>query len=297
MAMVDAHQVDAVELDLKDEGGVVGYDSKVPLAQQIGAVQTSYDLGQAVATLHAKGVRVIGRIVAFRDPVLAKAAWADGHHDWVVQTPQGRPLGAYGGFTNPASADVRAYNVALAEEAAERGVDEVLWDYARRPEGPISSMVLPGLTGPPADAVVALLTEGQAVLRPHGVLQGVSVFGIAATRPDQVAQDVPAIAAHVDYIAPMLYPSHWNKGEYGVADPNRQPYDIIKASLADFQKDVQAAGTPLSPWLQDFSEGVPYGEAEVRAQIQAARDLGVTDWLLWNAGSVYTASALDPLTP
>jgi hypothetical protein len=292
--LIDAHLINALELDLKDESGIVGYDSKVPLADEIGAVQASYTLRTTVADLHSQGIRVIGRIVAFRDPVLAKAAWKQGHQDWVVQNTSGQPLNAYGGFTNFANPDVQAYNLAIADEAARAGVDEILWDYVRRPEGPSDSMVFPGLTGTVDAAITGFLTKGQEMLRPLKTLQGASVFGIAATRPDQVGQNVPDIAAHTDYIAPMLYPSHWNKGEYGVADPNRQPYDIVKASLADFVSEVAPTGRAVAPWLQDFDDGVPYGVPQVDAQIQAAKELGVDSWLLWNPNTQYTEAALSP---
>ena len=82
-------------------------------------------------------------------------------------------------------------------------------------------------------------------------------------------------------------------GEYGVANPNKQPYDIVKATLADFQAKMAGTGARLVPWLQDFSLGHTYGPAEVRAQVDAAASLGVTDWLLWNAGAVYTPGGLD----
>jgi hypothetical protein len=125
------------------------------------------------------------------------------------------------------------------------------------------------------------------------VYQGASVFGIAADRPDAVGQDIPRIARHVDYVAPMVYPSHWVNGEYNVANPNKQPYDIVKASLADFQAKMAGTGARLMPWLQDFSLGQTYGPAEVKAQMDAAASLGVSDWLLWNPGVTYTRGALD----
>jgi hypothetical protein len=178
-------------------------------------------------------------------------------------------------------------------------VDEILWDYVRRPEGPIGSMVFPGIASADENvtsSIVEFLTKGQTMLRPLHTLQGASVFGIAATRPSQVGQDVSAIAMHTDYVAPMLYPSHWNNGEYGVADPTRQPYDIVKASLADFQTAVAPTGRPLVPWLEDFSDkGVTYGDQQVQDQIRAADELGVPNWLLWNADTVYTQTALTPI--
>lgn len=297
LAMVDAGLVSAVQLDLKDEGGVIGFDSRHPLANQIGAVIPEYKLRETVADLKRRGVRVIGRVVAFRDAPLARWAWNNGRRDWVVQTPGGKMLEAYGGFTNPAHAEVHRYNLEIALEAADAGVDDIMWDYVRRPEGDPATMVIPGVPGivdSSSTAVVNFLATTHAALRERCVYQGAAVFGIAADRPDAVGQDIPRMARHVEYLAPMLYPSHWVPGEYGVTNPNKQPYDIIKATLADFQAKTAGTGVALVPWLQDFSLGHPYGPAEVRAQMDAAASLGVADWLLWNAGATYTVGALDP---
>ncbi len=293
LALIDAGLVSAVQLDLKDEGGIIGFDSRNGLGNRIGAVRPEYKLKETVAELKRRGVRVIGRIVAFRDGPLAKWAWENGRREWVVQTPGGKMLDSYGGFTNIGHPDVHRYNLDVALEAAEAGVDDILWDYVRRPEGDPASMVIPGVDNS-SNAIVGFLGMTGAALRERCVYQGASVFGIAADRPDAVGQDIPRIARHVDYVAPMLYPSHWVPGEYGVANPNKQPYDIIKATLADFQAKTAGTGVALVPWLQDFSYGHPYGPAEVRAQIDAAASLGVRDWLLWNSGASYTAGALDP---
>lgn len=296
LALIDAGLVSAVQLDLKDEGGIVGFDSRHPLANQIGAVLPEYNLRQTVADLKGRGVRVIGRIVAFRDAPLVRWAWNNGHRDWVVQAPNGRTLDAYGGFSNPVHPEVHRYNIELALEAADAGVDDIMWDYVRRPEGDPATMVIPGipeLVDSSSTGVVNFLATAHAALRQRCVYQGAAVFGIAADRPDAVGQDIPRIARHVEYLSPMVYPSHWVPGEYGVANPNRQPFDIVKVTLADFQAKVAGTGVRLMPWLQDFSMGHPYGPAEVRAQIDGAASIGIPDWLLWNAGVIYTAGALD----
>ena len=89
-------------------------------------------------------------------------------------------------------------------------------------------MRFPGLKGSPSAAIVGFLRETRRALRPYKTMLGASVFGIAATRPDQVAQDVPAMARQVDYIAPLVYPSHWGRGEYNVSDPNAEPFAIVE---------------------------------------------------------------------
>lgn len=290
-------RIDTIELDVKDESGVVGYDSRVPLARRTGAAKGYYDAREVIDKLHAMDVRVVGRIVAFRDPRLGRWAWRHGHRDWVIQTPGGGPYGGkYGAysFTNPFSAQVRAYNIALATEAARLGFDDVLYDYVRRPDGKLGNLRFPGRKGSPEAAIAGFMRETREAVRAEGAFLGASVYGIAATRPTEIAQDIPAMAESADYIAPMVYPSHWGPGEYGVANPNRSPYPIVRRSLADFQRLVRGSDTQIMPWLQDFSLGVTYGPRQVSAQIRAARDAGTDSFLLWNAAARYTRSALPP---
>ena len=61
----------------------------------------------------------------------------------------------------------------------------------------------------------------------------------------------------------------------------------MKRSLADFRAAVAGTGARLVPWLQDFSLGVTYGPAQVKAQIAAARADGIDEFLLWDAEATY----------
>lgn len=294
--LITNNKITAVQLDLKDERGLIGYTSSVPLAQQIGASQGLFALDTAIDELHALGVRVIGRIVAFRDPALGRYAVRSGNTDWVLQNQNGNPLPTRygtGAFTNFSNDVVRQYNLDIAREAAEAGIDDVLWDYMRRPEGDFSAMVVPGFEGTdPSPVIVSFLAEAGQELRAYQVYHGVSVFGIAARRGIDIAQDIRAISDHVDYVSPMLYPSHWGNGEYGVEKPESQPYDIIRASLEDFQRVLEGTSTMIVPWLQDFSIRVSYGPDEVEAQINAAADAGISNWLLWDPTVTYTVAGI-----
>jgi hypothetical protein len=297
--LIDQGRINAVEIDLKDESGTVGWNAPVPLAHRIGAVKPTVDLPEAIAFLHRKRMRVIGRLVCFRDPILADAAWRAGRHDEVIQTPDGQKYGGYGGFTNFANPAVRRYQIAIAAAAAKAGIDDVLYDYVRRPDGPLPTMVFPGLKDTPEESIASFLAETRTALKPYDTYLGASVFGVAATRPTEVAQNIPMMASHVDYISAMVYPSHWAPGEYGVPNPNGQPYEIVQRSLEDFQRDVRGTGARIVPWLQDFTLGSPtYGPQQVQEEIRGARDAGVDEYLLWDPAVTYTATALptDALT-
>ena len=297
--MLEAGLIDAVEIDIKDEIGDVGWDTEIDLADASGAedFNRNFDMAAAIETIHSYDARVIGRLVVYRDSRLAKWAWTNGRADMVIQATDGTPYqGRYGdyAFTNFANPDVQQYNLDIALEAADLGFDDILYDYIRRPDGTIDKLVIPGLGDrTPEEAVVEVMATAYPLLRERGLWVGASVFGIAIDRPTQMAQDIPLMAPHVDYIAPMVYPNHWNLGEYDVPDPEKAPYDIVQRSLTLYHEVLEPTGTALMPWLQNFGG---YGEAEIRAQIDATEDVtGERSFLLWCSCAEYTRAALDPI--
>ncbi len=304
LRMAEEGRINTVVLDLKDESGRVSYRSGLTRVNDIGANAIipgagQYDLVSAVNRLHERGIRVMGRIVAFRDPFLTRSSINANRLDEVVQTASGDPYdSAYGAFANPLSSSVQNYLLDLVREAADAGVDDILFDYLRRPEGALSEMRFVGLEQPSAGALEKAIVEfvQRAAKRLEGTKTrlGVSVFGIAAKYPEQIGQDIRALARTVDYIAPMVYPSHWRSGNYNVVDPANAPYEIVSRSLKDFNLQMQGTDAAMMPWLQDFSlaPGRRYGAEEVRAQITAAREQNSTGFLLWDSKVTYTEEGI-----
>ncbi len=91
----------------------------------------------------------------------------------------------------------------------------------------------------------------------------------------------------------MVYPSHFNPGEYGLADPNANPGQTVTDALLYFEAAMRGSGARLVPWLQDFSLGRTYTTADLQAQVDAARSLDTRGFLLWNPVGLYTAKALS----
>ena len=169
LSLIEQGKINAVQLDLKDESGVIGWDAAVPLARKAGAVRDTFDLEAAVEQLHAKGrardrpPRRVPRPDSLRVGVEAEEA-----RRWSSRRPAASPYsGGYGGFTNFANEDVRAYNVAVAVAAAKLGVDDILYDYVRRPDGPLDTMVFPGLSGSATDSITGFMRESRVALAPH----------------------------------------------------------------------------------------------------------------------------------
>jgi hypothetical protein len=133
-------------------------------------------------------------------------------------------------------------------------------------------------------------------LKPLGVVLSADVFGLTASDQGSmgIGQNVAGMAQYLDYICPMVYPSHYNTGEYDIGNPEANPHDTVYHSLVDFQACLEGANCKLRPWLQDFSLSLDYGVTEVLSQINACYELGINEWLLWDPHCTFTEGAIQP---
>ena len=286
--------LNTVELDVKDENGRVGFvPSAVPLARRTGAAAPYYKATRAARLAHAKGIYLIGRVVTFEDPVLSEK-----RPQLAIRTSDGSLWRNNSGlgWTNPYDKRVWKYNVDLAVAAAKAGFDEIQFDYVRFPsDGDLSLIRYPGVHSQPMSwTIPAFVQYAASRLHPLGVHVSVDVFGLAATHDLGIGQLPRRISRYVDAVYPMVYPSHYNPGEYNLPDPNAVPGETVSHSLLDFQTALEGRKARLTPWLQDFSLGRTYTLDDVRAQVQAARLRHADGFLLWNAVGLYDTPALQP---
>jgi hypothetical protein len=284
----------AIELDVKDEDGQVGFAVRsVPLAKRIGAAQSFYSAREAARLVHSKGLYLIGRVVVFEDPILAR-----GRPDLAVRRSDGSVwLDSAGlGWANPYDKRVWDYNIAIAAAAAKNGFDEIMFDYVRFPsDGDVENAVYGRTRGlAKNDAVPAFLQYAARRLEPLGVRVSAAVFGLSAARDMGIGQIPRRIAKHVHAIYAMTYPSLFGSGELGLADPSAAPGATVSRALKRFKRALEGRSALLLPWVQDFSFTTTYGKDEVRAQIYSARIAGAKGYLLWNARGEYTSGTLTP---
>ena len=219
--------LNAIELDVKDENGEVGFPVNVPLAKKVGSARPYYDAQRVVAKIHAAGLYLIGRVVTFEDPVLSTGApqlairRADGSR-WVNSAGLG--------WTNPYDKRVWKYNVDIAAQAAKLGFDEIQFDYVRFPsDGDLSQIRYPGVHAQPMGWTIPMFAKyASSRLKPLGVRVSVDVFGLSATRNLGIGQFPRRIAPYVDAIYPMVYPSHYVSGEYNIIDPDSRPGTTVR---------------------------------------------------------------------
>ncbi len=199
------------------------------------------------------------------------------------------------------------YAAQVAAEAVLMGFREIQFDYVRFPDEPAHRMQRAVFTARrPGDTQRAAIRRHVAMLKQRvgalGVPFTLDVFGLTTSAEGGmgIGQYWDDLAQLADVLLPMVYPSHYPRGAYGIPYPNAEPYAVVRRALEDgLRRNSQLTGAArIRPYLQAFTLRRPrYSAAEVRAQIQAVEDLGLTGWVLWNARGVYPAAALRPAWP
>lgn len=301
LAIVKATEINSLVIDVKDDRGWVGWPSDIAVVHNVGADQTIpwQDPQILMDYLKKENIYTIARIVAFKDPTFSV-----NQPDHSIQLSSGGVYTDKSGFTwvNPFDEYVWNYQIAVAQEAALRGFDEIQYDYVRFPDNakyynPITTF--PGRNDRDKDeAIEQFLQKAKAALEPYKVHLSADVFGVIThswdDQPDDIGQTWIKIAPTVDYVSPMVYPSHYGKGFYGFDVPDAHPYEVVKDALQDAIERNAALTNPaiIRPWLQGFTASwvkgyITYDETAIQDQILAAKALGIDQYIIWQSSNIY----------
>jgi hypothetical protein len=292
--MADETEINALVIDMKDEFGLNYKPSNPEFARNAGTSGTVKNLPALLDTLRAHHILPIARLVVFKDSVTARV-----HPEWTIRQKDNSTWRDKKGlaWVNPYHHELWDYNIGIAEELAKMGFGEVQFDYIRFPEPypSLPTQVFPdnkGVAKP--DVLAAFLKDANARLDKLGVRTTADIFGLVTTvgGPLEVGQWWEKISPSVDVVLPMVYPSHYPRGDLGLAVPNAEPYKVLNISLSRAKQRDQKLGITtqehVRPWLQAFTLGKPpYGPAEIEAQKKGTYDAGYDGWVLWSPGSKY----------
>jgi len=296
-------------IDVKDDTGNITMKLNTGNKQVDKNTLDIVDGKKLLKKLHDNNIYPIARIVTFKDTKLANE-----HPEWTFKNSDGSVWtnGKGDSFVNPFMKEVWKYDIDVAKAAAKAGFQDIQFDYVRFPEGfenqadsltynkgeYKNSQMSSG--DQRVDTITKFLEYANKELKPMGVNVSADVFGYSALVENApgIGQSFPKISKNVDAISSMIYPSHWSSGDFGLQAPDTEPYKTVNRYIQKENSLLDTLGKdkPISrPWIQDFTASylgagnyIDYDTRAISEEVQALKDNGVNEFLLWNAGNDYT---------
>jgi hypothetical protein len=317
--LAEETEVNALIIDVKDWSGTVSFEIEDPaLAAAFAGGEgcTVPDMKEFLAELGEKGIFRIARVTVFQDPLYAKA-----NPSQAVQRADGSVWQDRKGiaFVDAGAKPYWEKVVGLAKASYELGFDEINFDYVRYPtDGDVSAAVYPysgeRLKLDEENVKASVLREFFAYLDAEiedgAPYTSADFFGMTTNAADDmgIGQILEDGLTYFDFLAPMVYPSHYPHGWNGYGNPNDNPGGVVRdamrfavdranalATASTTPAAVRAKVSPkqLRAWIQDFDYGGDYDAADVRAQIDATAEVGAPGYMLWDPSNRYTPAALQ----
>ena len=283
--------VNTLVIDVKTDNGHILFDTDVEEVLYLNNERVKFSKNEIQDLREIKDLYLIARLVVFQDPLFAKFFPDEAVFDSRLNKPYSQN-GQF--FLDPSSEKVQNYIVNIAVEACRLGFDEIQYDYIRYPDSNNKFMRfdIKNDFENRVNNINSFLSKSRKMLHNEGCLLSADTFGYILTNKQDggIGQNLESIVENVDFISPMVYPSHYTNGSFGYQNPNKHPYEVITAALTD-ALDRGIDKDKIRPFLQGFW----HSNEDIRNNIKAASDLKM-DWLIWNILSVYELDSFSKLS-
>lgn len=309
-------EINAYVIDIKNDSGVIMYDSDIDIVNKAKADTPGFDIREVTKKLHDNNIMVIARMVTFKDSTITKY-----NPDLAIKTASGSVFNANSMWLDATKKEAWDYIVDIAKEAIQFGFDEIQFDYIRFPETSLYDYKLDLKEGMSRSDVIEGFIRYARNSLPADTILSADVFGmplISTKDYGEIGQTLETIGKSLDYICPMIYPSHFannSKGRMGngqgqringilFTHPDLKPYEVVYNTLMMGKSRIEKQegyNLKMRAYIQGFTaDYLPsgywtnYGVEEYRAQIKAVYDAGYDEWIFWNAPNNYVEAAFKP---
>jgi hypothetical protein len=318
-----------IVIDMKDDYGRLRFTPRNSEISEKGRVFRPLDIEAFLSDMKSRGIYSVARIVVFKDPVLAArngnkyAVWdAKNNKPWagyrdvrrkkpatpevfdredlveIIATndPEYEILRTYYDerWVDPYSEDIWDYIAAVSTELADRGFDEIQFDYIRFPTDGVNM----------GDAQYRWRDRGMdmesAILSFLRHIRGrvtapisIDIYGANGwyRTGARTGQEVELLAPWVDVICPMYYPSHFEQNFLAQPPEEMRPYRIYYLGTLRTAR-IGRRQIIVRPWVQAFYLNVSYDRKYynldyVRRQIEGVRSAGDPGFTYWNNSGRY----------
>ena len=283
--------VNTLVIDVKTDNGHILFDTEIDEVIYLNNERVKFTNNDLQELREIKDIYLVGRLVVFQDPLFAKVFPDEAVFDSRLNKPYSQN-GQF--FLDPSSKKVQDYIINIAIESCRLGFDEIQYDYIRYPDSNSKFMQFDTKNDfeNRVNNINSFLSRSRQLLHSEGCLLSADTFGFILTNKQDggIGQNLETIVENVDFISPMVYPSHYTNGSFGYQNPNKHPYEVITAALTD-ALDRGVDKDKIRPFLQGFW----HSNEDIRNNIKAASDLEM-DWLIWNILSVYELDSFTKLS-
>ena len=302
-AIAGSGKMDGVIGLIKDSRGIFAPNAVVvDIQDETGKVSITDRTRALVRRLRFLHIFPIARLVVFQNDSLAAE-----HPEWAIHAEGGALWRDHGGrhWLDASHKEAWEHVAGVAREAAEAGFGEINFDYFRFPSEGITTAVYPFWRPNASTTKTDVINDAARYLKSGvkgkypDVRVSADIFGYTFMRERDlgIGQSAPALAAIFDDICPMIYPSHFDAGNFNFDNPAAHPYEVMLGTLETGKGIFAKAGQPFTnirPWIQDFNLGATYTPQMVQDQMKAIGDAGLSaGWLIWNPSNKYRAEIFE----
>ena len=308
------HGMNSLIVDCKDDFGWITYDTELELPRQIGAVNKRFDIDELLQKAKSRGIYVVARLVVFKDRHLYNyqdnkhAVWnidtdspwrymvekeemetdADGKETITTRSVQREY------WVDPFDPFVWQYNLAVAEELQQRGVDEIQFDYIRFPSDGYLSDITYRYQRKDMTRIDALESFLRRVRGSIHIPISTDLYGFNSWHRmgNWIGQSIEMLADYVDVISPMFYPSHFPIEFMADMDYLERARQIYKEGTTR-AASIVGNRSIIRPYVQAFLIGqelemtsLEYSRYLVE-QIEGTLSAPSSGFTLWNASNRY----------
>ncbi len=305
--VIKANGFNSMVVDMKDDEGKITYNTSLDLPRELQAVRVRFNIRELIKKAHTAGIYLIGRIVTFQDPMLYRyknnsyALWdRKNNKPWGnlvkrIDEKTGKDIFIQTEFwVDPFSPFVQDYNISIALELQNLGVDEVQYDYIRFPsDGDINRILfrdrLPGM-----NRIDALESFARRVREKLTIPVGMDLYGFNSwyRMGNWIGQDIGMFSRYVDVISPMFYPSHFPKGF--MEDPDYLNWaEMLYRTGTEHARKITGNRVVIRPYVQAFLMGKELDMEKnqytsyLKRELKGAREGGAGGFTLWNNSNRY----------
>ncbi|MBT4350861.1 MAG: family 10 glycosylhydrolase [Candidatus Magasanikbacteria bacterium] len=291
--LIKKTELNTIVIDIKDYSGLILYDSDIKEVNELQVEDNRLgDVPALIEKLHKEDIYVIARQTVFQDPALASKK-----PEWAITHVNGGLWHDYNNLTwvDPTRKEVWEYNVKIAKEAIALGFDEINFDYVRYPSDGLTRLaVYHDNVTHKNDTMRDFFEYISKELEEEPAWISVDLFGFVMERFDgiNIGQRLVDVVDTIDYVSPMMYPSHYPVGHLGFQNPALYPAAVIENGMKSGAPYFEGKKAEARPWIQAFHIGARYDGEKIRAQIDNVEKYTDGGWLLWNAANNYSTAGL-----